>query len=108
MKPCERVNIGAIKGESIPPGDMGKEDRKRVVLEFLENSGVALPPAAVYRNIKIRGGTFEERSVKTYLRELAEEGKVLKVDPDALEEGRVVEVDLSDQGYFMAKSVAES
>ncbi len=81
--------------------DMGKEDRKRQVLQLLAESGFALPPAAIFRNAKLRGATFERRSVNNYLDELVEEGLVAMVDPEALEEGRVEEAD-SNRGYFMA------
>jgi Fe2+ or Zn2+ uptake regulation protein len=82
--------------------DMPKEDRKRKVLEILTDSGFALPKAAIYRNAKLRGATFARRSVDNYLEEMAQEGLVQKVDTEALDEGRLVEVDLSQAGYFIA------
>ncbi len=81
--------------------NMGKEDRKRQVLRLLVDSGFALPPAAIFRNAKLRGATFERRSVNNYLDELVDEGLVAIVDPDALEEGKIEESE-SNRGYFMA------
>ena len=55
---------------------MGKEERKRMVLGLLVESGLELPPAVIFDNLKKRGATFERRSVDNYLEELREEGLV--------------------------------
>lgn len=81
--------------------DMGKEDRKRRVLKLLADSGLALPPAVIFRNVKLRGATFERRIINDYLKELAEDGLIEKVDPEALEEGEIESIDLSEEGYFV-------
>ncbi|MFD1588464.1 hypothetical protein ACFR9U_15905 [Halorientalis brevis] len=81
---------------------MGKEDRKRLILKVLADGGFALPPVVIFRNAKLRGATFERRSVNNYLTELTEEGLVQKIDAEALDEGEIKEVDLSDEGYFIA------
>ena len=86
--------------------DMAKEDRKQQVLDILMESGLALPKAAIFRNLKVRGATFERRSVDNYLAELAEEGFVKKLDVEALESGEVVETDMSEPGYFIATELA--
>lgn len=80
--------------------DMGKEDRKRRVLNVLRD-GHALPPAVIFRNAKLQGADFERRSVNNYLDELLEEGFVKKVDAAALEDGTLVTVDRSEEGYFI-------
>jgi len=59
---------------------MGKEERKRQVLGLLVESGLDLPPAVIFHNLKQRGATFERRSVDNYLKELREEGYVEKSD----------------------------
>ena len=61
-------------------GDMGKEERKRQVLGLLVESGLDLPPAVIFHNLKQRGATFERRSVDNYLGELREQGYVEKSD----------------------------
>jgi len=81
--------------------DVSKEDRVRQVLRVLVESGFALPPVAIFRNAKIRGATFERRSVNNYLDQLQEERKVKIVDPEELDNGRIVEVE-SKPGYYMA------
>lgn len=62
-------------------GSMGKEERKRQVLQLLVESNLDLPPQVIFHNCKQRGATFERRSVDNYLKELAEDGFVEKV-PD--------------------------
>lgn len=81
---------------------MGKEDRKEQVLRILVESGFALPPVVIFRNAKLGGATFERRSVNNYLNELVEEGRVIRVDSEALDDGKIIEVDTSTSGYFMA------
>lgn len=55
---------------------MGKEERKRMVLGLLVESGLELPPAVIFHNLKERGATFERRSVDNYLDELRDEGLI--------------------------------
>lgn len=81
---------------------MGKEDRKRRVLSLLAETRLALPPAVIFRNVKFRGADFERRSVNNYLSELADEGLVMKIDPDAMEDERVEEIPTAQEGYFIA------
>ena len=61
-------------GDNLPIGgkssNMGKEERKRMVLGLLVESGLELPPAVIFDNLKRRGATFERRSVDNYLQEL--------------------------------------
>ena len=82
--------------------NVAREERIQLVLAYLVESDSALPPAAIFRNLKLRGATFERRSVTTFLAELHERGLVQKVDMDALDEGRIEVVDTDEQGYWMA------
>jgi len=86
--------------------DVAKDDRMRKVLEILTESGYALPKAAVFRNAKLRGATFERRSVDNYFDEFLEIGLVKKVDGEALEEGEIVEIEPGETGYFIATDKA--
>jgi Fe2+ or Zn2+ uptake regulation protein len=61
---------------------MGKEERKEQVLAVLADSGLALTPYVLYRNLKMRGATFERRSLGNYLPELVDEGRVERIDFD--------------------------
>lgn len=81
---------------------VGKEDRKRRVLDVLIETSMALPSVVIFRNVKLQGATFERRSVNNYLRELVEEGYVRKVSPEALDRGELVDVETSEQGYYLA------
>jgi len=58
---------------------MGKEERKQQVLQILDESGLALTPYVLFRNAKMRGSTFERRTLSNYLAELVDEGRVEKI-----------------------------
>jgi len=51
-------------------------ERKIAILRLLEDSGLILPPASIYVNIRYRGGTFSERTVHRLLAEMLGEGYV--------------------------------
>jgi len=87
-------------------GSMGREDRRDRVLAVLEDSGAAMKAVDVFRNAKLRGADFERRSVNTYLRELIDSGQVRKIDTDALNDGKIEDIDPSDRGHFIAASAA--
>lgn len=57
-------------------GGMGKEERKEQVLKLLADSDLALTPYVMFRNLKMRGATFERRTLGNYLNELVDEGRV--------------------------------
>jgi len=61
---------------------MGKEERKEQVLRILDESGLALTPYVLFRNAKMRGATFERRTLSNYLSELVDEGRVEKIIQD--------------------------
>lgn len=86
---------------------VGKEDRMLRVLKVLADSACAMPPSVIFRNAKLRGADFERRSVNNYLSELHDRGLVVKVKPQALEDRRIEEIDLAEEGYFMAAESAE-
>jgi hypothetical protein len=80
---------------------MGKEDRKEMVLQFLAETRLALPPAVLYRNLRLRqNATFSAKSLDNYLEELHTEGYVIRVDPEALEKREVVTID-DGRGYWL-------
>lgn len=62
-----------------PNGDsMGKEERRLAVLQFLDETDVALLPASIFLNMEERGATFSENTVKRHLYEMRDEGLVEK------------------------------
>jgi repressor of nif and glnA expression len=81
---------------------MGKDDRIEMTRRLLVESGQAMPTQVIVRNLKRRGATFERSTVQRYLRELVERGEVVKIDKAALDERRVVEVDVGTEGYWIA------
>jgi len=82
--------------------EMGKSDRKALVLQYLVHTRLALPTAVLYRNMRLRqNATFSESTLKNYLSELEEEGLIKRVDPEAMAERKVVEVD-NGRGYWLA------
>jgi predicted transcriptional regulator len=77
------TKFGSMETTMIETGDrdnMGKEERMRQVLGILVESGLALPPAAIFYNLKERGATFERTSLDNYVRELREDGMIERVD----------------------------
>jgi hypothetical protein len=82
--------------------EMGKSDRKALVLQYLVHTRLALPTAVLYRNMRLRqNATFSESTLKNYLSELEDEGLIKRVDPEAMTERKVVEVD-DGRGYWLA------
>jgi repressor of nif and glnA expression len=81
---------------------VGKDDRIEMTRRLLVESGQAMPTQVIVRNLKRRGATFERSTVQRYLRELVERGEVVKIDKAALDDRRVVEVDVGTEGYWIA------
>ncbi|MBX0297000.1 hypothetical protein [Haloarcula nitratireducens] len=77
-----------------------KEERKQRVLEFMEETRLALPKRALYRNLAYRGVDFGEGSLKNYLGELREEGLIERIDAENYENGNLVISD-EDPGYWV-------
>ena len=81
---------------------MGKSDRKGLVLQFLAETRLALPPVVLYRNLRLReNATFSEKSLGNYLAELEAEGLVKRVDPAALENREIKALDGENRGYYL-------
>ena len=101
------------------PSDMGKRERKLQVLGFLAEKGVALPPKAIYRNLRLLEEiTFSERSVENYLDEFVDEGLVMRIDPDSMEDAEVSKMPpdvnqrrayymITDDGLVVAESPSD-
>jgi len=81
---------------------VGKRERKRLVLAFLAETRLALPPKALFRNLRLReNATFSEKSLNNYLAELEAAGLVTRVDPEALEARSVCEVGADERAYYL-------
>jgi hypothetical protein len=94
--------------DNIPDStNMGRDARVELVLDYLVETGVALPVACLHRNLVLnRHATFSSTSLRSYLKELHEEGLVRKIDNEALDQREVREVRLSQPGYFQATETA--
>jgi len=86
-------NTGVI-GYVAEKQDMAPEDRRREVLSFMSEHRLALKPMTVYRNLCLhRHITFGSATVANILQELTEAGDLRRVDPDALPDRQLVDLD---------------
>jgi len=94
----------------IPDGStMGREARVDVVLDYLVDTGVAFPVTVLHRNLVLnRHATFSATSLRSYLKQLHEEGLVRKIDSIAIDEREVREVRYEEPGYFQATQTART
>ena len=82
--------------------DMTKEDRRRLVLQFLADHGIAVPPSVIYRNMRLHQGiTFGKKSIANYLDEFAEEGLVRRVNPEGLEDRDLRDVPEDKRAWYI-------
>lgn len=58
---------------------MGKEERRRAILEFLAGCDLALPPKPIYVNMSRQGATFGKKTIERHLGDMADEGLVERV-----------------------------
>ncbi|GGL45106.1 hypothetical protein GCM10009037_30630 [Halarchaeum grantii] len=69
---------------------MPPRDRENEVLDFLASHGIALPPKAIFRGLKVeRSITFGYRTVQNILKRLLEAGLVMRCNKDALDQGEI-------------------
>lgn len=84
--------------------NMTKAERKQVVLDFLAEHRLALPPAVLHRNLKLHQRLFVSAStLENYLDEMVEEGWVVRVRPEPLTNQEIVKVgdNESVQAYYL-------
>jgi predicted transcriptional regulator len=84
-------------------GDMTREERVDIVLEFLARHELALTTKAIYRNLKVNNRfTVGQETLRLYLNDLVDRGLVQRVDPEAMEEMEITELTADDRrGYYM-------
>ena len=95
-----------LSGENITSGqegqDMVKSERKELLLEFMSEYPLAMSPVVLYRNLRIhRDLRVGKETVKNYLQEMAEEGLVLRIDKQALDDAEIREADPDDRAYYI-------
>lgn len=80
---------------------MSREDRVDLVLRFMADHELALPPRVIYRNLRLHwNATFGYSSMKNYLRQLVTDGYLRRVHPERLEDRALDEVDDGDQKAY--------
>jgi len=80
---------------------MSKSYRKDVVLSFLNEHRLALPPSVLYRNLRLlENATFSQNTMENYLSQLESDGLVKRVDPKQLADRKVNTVD-DGRGYYL-------
>lgn len=73
---------------------MTTDERREVVLSFMAEHGLVLKPADVYRNLRLHKHiTFGSETVRNILHELTDEGLVRRVDPKAIKERDLIDLD---------------
>lgn len=90
-------------GEASENRDMGKEERRRVLLDFMADHQLALPPRAIHRNLRFReAATFGYSSVLNYLDHYVDEDLILRIEPEPLEDRKVLATDDEDiRAYYV-------
>jgi len=95
-----------VTGENMGNPDnndgMVKSERQELVLQFMEDHPLAMPPTVIYRNLRVhRNLRVGYETLKNYLDEFHEEGLVLRVDKKSLDDGEIVEADADDRAYYV-------
>jgi len=87
---------------------MPADEREDTILRFLEQHGIPLPPAVIFRGLKIQENiTFAYRTVQDILKRLNEQGLVMRCSKEALDEGRIEKLPDDETGrrtyYFITE-----
>lgn len=81
---------------------MGKTERKQAVLGFLARKGTVCSPINIYRNLRLQEDMpVHQDTVTAYLKELDEEGLVLRVAIRPLENRRLVPADDTARALYI-------
>ena len=76
---------------------MRKPEAKALVLEFMAEYDVPMPPTVLYRSLRLKKNfTYSDETLLNYLGELVDSDAVLRVDPAALENREIVPVSDAD------------
>lgn len=80
-----------------------KPERKAVVLQFLADSGLALPPTAIHRNLRLQAGfPSTYATTRRYLNELADDGLVRRVEREPLDDRELRSVTDDSRAWYIA------
>jgi hypothetical protein len=96
----QNSRIQTIIRESHERDTVPKEERQQLVLNFMARHELALPPRAIFRNLRLQhNATFARRSLVNYLDELVDDGLLMRVQPEKLEDREIVAANGS--GYYL-------
>jgi hypothetical protein len=100
IKQPKNSRIQTIIREYRQKDGVPKEERQRLVLNFMARHELALPPRAIFRNLRLRhNATFARRTLVNYLDDLVDDGLLMRVQPSKLEDRKLVAADGS--GYYL-------
>ncbi|MFC7077886.1 hypothetical protein [Haloarcula halophila] len=87
------VIFGGNKHEVADGGDMPPEARRELVLEFIAEKNIPLPPLAIWAGLnREHRVTFSYRTMQNILSDLVEDGDLFKVDTGNLRDGEITEI----------------
>lgn len=97
------VEKGEFKTVTDNVKNMGKKDRKQLVLEFMAEHPIPMPPLVWYRSLRAkRRVTFGIDSLRTYLDEFVDDGLVVQINKEALDDGKLEIIEDSQyRAYYM-------
>lgn len=96
-------NITVAKSQAGDIVDMPAADRRELVLEFLADHDMPLPPLAIYAGlVQHHRITFSYRTVQNILGELTEAGDLYRVDTSALRDGDIEPISDEDDSQRRA------
>lgn len=80
-----------------------KPERKRAVLDFLAMTRLALPPQAIFRNLRLHYNVEAGyKTIRRYLGELVEENLARRIEGQPVEQRRLVDADNGRAWYVVS------
>lgn len=103
----DTINGNDDSGSRVPP-----EDREDQLLAFFTEHEIAVPPRVLFRALKVQHNiTFSHSTVENILYRLRDDSEVMRVDKNALDNGKIVELpeDATDRRtyYFITEKGRE-
>jgi len=98
----KKRNTVAHKRSPMDTGNMPKAEAKETVLEFMLEYDIPMPVAVLFRGLRLRyNWTYTDETLLNYLGELVDEGRVRRVDPEALERRAIEPAGSDTRAYYM-------
>jgi hypothetical protein len=98
----KKRNTVAHKQPRMDNQSMPKPEAKETVLEFMAEYDTPMPVAVLFRGLRLRyNWTYTDETLLNYLGELVDEGRVQRVDPNALEQRSIEQADSDTRAYYL-------